>query len=411
MKSAIHIVLESIADTFTPSLDEGTAARVESEYLNFFKSQFKPAAAGADSNSTINSLYNSTQTLEDVGNGNGDANTATTGNTTAAEARRAFYAFKASDIPNCGALMEEYILKALPADKIPLFKIVLQLLGTSVGTLILTGYRHAFPTLSQQDREGALKALQSAYFQDLQIVYRAFQSIALLHTYGTAASSLVSWKTLNYSLDGVDELQEQSAPLFRPPLLDPTSDPVNFLECDIVIVGSGCGGGLMASQLAQAGYNVVLCEKAGYTHNTDYVFTEREAMLRMYERAGGYQSEDGSITVLAGSAWGGGSAVNWCASFKPPLAVREEWAKKNGLTHLLSREFEEGMDTIWKVLGVDDSGVVHNVPNQILLDGCAKIGLKAETICQNTSGRDHQCGLCTMGKSCFPPYSNDSYCI
>jgi hypothetical protein len=66
------------------------------------------------------------------------------------------------------------------------------------------------------------------------------------------------------------------------------------------------------------------------------------------------------------------------------------------LKHLVSAEFDQAQDVVCNKLGVDDSAVQHNFQNQVLLSGCEKIGLKAETIKQNTSGRDHQCGWCTM---------------
>ena len=191
---------------------------------------------------------------------------------------------------------------------------IIQLLGTSAGTFLLTGYRSPFPSLSQKEREGALHALQDSWFQDLQILFRAFLSISFLHTYGLDAASEISWKALSYSPESAYQEQKKSADLWRPILLDPTNDLVDFVECDIVVVGSGCGGGLMAAELSKAGYHVVLCEKADFTHNSDYVYIEREAMLKMYERGGALQSENGSITVLAASAWGGGSAINWYTS-------------------------------------------------------------------------------------------------
>ena len=49
-------------------------------------------------------------------------------------------------------------------------------------------------------------------------------------------------------------------------------------------------------------------------------------------------SVDGGVQVLAGSTFGGGSSVNWCCSLRTPVAVREEWAKDFGVSHVLSRK-------------------------------------------------------------------------
>ena len=42
-------------------------------------------------------------------------------------------------------------------------------------------------------------------------------------------------------------------------------------------------------------------------------------------------SEELSINVLAGSCVGGGTTLNWCASFRTPRHVRKDWAEARGL--------------------------------------------------------------------------------
>ena len=44
----------------------------------------------------------------------------------------------------------------------------------------------------------------------------------------------------------------------------------------------------------------------------------------MYENSAILSSEDATMTVLAGYALGGGTRINWCASFRTPPHVR--WA-------------------------------------------------------------------------------------
>ena len=42
----------------------------------------------------------------------------------------------------------------------------------------------------------------------------------------------------------------------------------------------------------------------------------------MYEQGGILATEDGGMSVLAGSTLGGGTRVNWCASVRTPAHVR-----------------------------------------------------------------------------------------
>lgn len=48
-------------------------------------------------------------------------------------------------------------------------------------------------------------------------------------------------------------------------------------------------------------------------------------------------SEELSISLLAGSCVGGGTTLNWCASFRTPQHVRRDWATTRGLTQFVSK--------------------------------------------------------------------------
>jgi choline dehydrogenase-like flavoprotein len=48
-------------------------------------------------------------------------------------------------------------------------------------------------------------------------------------------------------------------------------------------------------------------------------------------------------------------------------------------------------------MGVGTDAVTHNKNNAILIDGSQKLGWTAKTVPQNTNGKRHYCGYCTMG--------------
>ena len=93
-----------------------------------------------------------------------------------------------------------------------------------------------------------------------------------------------------------------------------------LIECDVVIVGSGAGGGTAADTLTQAGLKVLMIEEGPFRSSTDFRMRERDAYPQLYQESAGRQTRDKGITILQGRAVGGSTTVNWTSSFRTPPA-------------------------------------------------------------------------------------------
>ena len=176
-----------------------------------------------------------------------------------------------------------------------------------------------------------------------------------------------------------------------PPGLEPA-----VVETDVVIVGSGCGGGVCAKNLAESGHRVIVVEKA-YHYPPDYLpMSKSDADVHLFTNGGVDLSDDSSIAVLAGQAWGGGGTVNWSASLQTQGFVRKEWAD-SGLPFFTSSEFQDSLDRVCHRMGVSAAHIEHNPTNAFLLEGARKLGYSAKVVPQNTAGKKHYCGYCTLG--------------
>ena len=58
------------------------------------------------------------------------------------------------------------------------------------------------------------------------------------------------------------------------------------------------------------------------------------------------------MSILAGATLGGGTRVNWQASFRTPDHVRREWAEQHGLGALTSKRYTAALDAVCARLGV-----------------------------------------------------------
>ena len=169
-----------------------------------------------------------------------------------------------------------------------------------------------------------------------------------------------------------------------------------IVETDVVIVGSGCGGGVCAKNLAEAGHRVIVVDKAYHWGPEHLPMTERDSGIHLFANGGIESSDDSSIGVIAGQAWGGGGTVNWSASLQTQGYVRKEWADQ-GMPFFTSSAFQDSLDRVCHRMGVSTEYVEHNINNSSLSEGARKLGYSHKMVPQNTGGKKHYCGYCTLG--------------
>jgi choline dehydrogenase-like flavoprotein len=176
----------------------------------------------------------------------------------------------------------------------------------------------------------------------------------------------------------------------------PPGDQPETIETDVLVVGSGCGGGVCAKNLAESGYRVLVVEK-GHSWTPDHFPMEPiNGLNHLFMNGAFISSDDTSVNIVAGQTWGGGGTVNWSASLQTQGFVRREWAER-GLPFFTSAEFQTSLDRVCDRMGVSTEFINHNRPNQILLEGARKLGYSHKDVPQNTGGKQHDCGHCTYG--------------
>src|SRR5690606_10318816 len=76
------------------------------------------------------------------------------------------------------------------------------------------------------------------------------------------------------------------------------------IEADVVIIGSGAGGGVSAEILSQSGLRVVIIEAARLKTTDQFNMDEGEAYRDLYQEGAARAAKDGSIAILQGRAVG-----------------------------------------------------------------------------------------------------------
>ena len=172
------------------------------------------------------------------------------------------------------------------------------------------------------------------------------------------------------------------------------------LECDVVVVGSGAGGGVIAAEAARAGKKVLVLEMGGYRNESDFNQLELQGYQELYYGGGLATSEDGSIAILAGSTLGGGTVVNYMNCIPTPQRIVEEWAS-HGLVGLENAEayIADHVHAALETLGANAEATTQNATHRNLMRGLDELGHEHRPIVRNAALDDQpeMCGYCTVG--------------
>ena len=168
------------------------------------------------------------------------------------------------------------------------------------------------------------------------------------------------------------------------------------IECDVVIVGSGAGGGTAAEILTKAGLNVVMIEEGPFKSSSDFRMRERDAYQQLYQESAGRQTKDKGITILQGRAVGGSTTVNWTSSFRTPLTTLKHWQKVWGLDDYTEAKMAPWFEKMEARLSIAPWGIPPNENNDILRRGCDALRIPSAAIRRNVSGC-WNLGYCGMG--------------
>jgi len=171
------------------------------------------------------------------------------------------------------------------------------------------------------------------------------------------------------------------------------------IECDVVVVGSGAGGGVVAGELTARGFDVVVLEKGGYYNEADFSQYEGEMLSRLYEAGGLLTSEDQSFVILQGSCLGGGTVVNYATSFRTPDSVREQWARDFDLPHFRGPEFTSALDAVCQRLQVTTDAQRPSTRDQTMLRGLEALAWHHAPLPRNVHdcSQGDDCGYCGYG--------------
>ncbi|HEY2744025.1 MAG TPA: GMC family oxidoreductase N-terminal domain-containing protein [Polyangia bacterium] len=167
------------------------------------------------------------------------------------------------------------------------------------------------------------------------------------------------------------------------------------LACDVVVVGTGAGGAMVAREAARAGLKVIALEEGAYSLPRDFTQREDEMLPLLFQDGGGRTTDDGAVTVLQGRGVGGSTVHNTNLCKRAPAPVLDGWGVDGWRAAELAPHYEV-VERDLSVAPIDESRINRN--NAILRRGVEKLGWRGALLSHNRRGCVGS-GFCELGCS------------
>jgi choline dehydrogenase-like flavoprotein len=165
---------------------------------------------------------------------------------------------------------------------------------------------------------------------------------------------------------------------------------------DIVIIGSGAGGGTVAAELSSLcrdGVRIVVLEKGPKLRDEEFTGREVEMATALYEDGGGFLTAEQTMTLAFGSAYGGSTVVYTGTSLLPPERVLERW-------HVPGLSFADVERRARKYVAENNVHLLEesllNQNNRLFVEGCRQLGYRVQQFPVNLKGCRGS-SLCNLG--------------
>jgi choline dehydrogenase-like flavoprotein len=307
---------------------------------------------------------------------------------------------RSADGERVASIAADALARAVDPVQLGQLRIVLRLIEQPIANLATGGGPRSFGAMDQDARERlVLRWLRSSVAQRRSAVH-AFRKLLTFIAYadpGPPEAPNPLPGSIGYEPD--DPPRPRAFAGIRPIEVDRASGggpgAEVRLEADVVVVGSGAGGGVVAAELARAGRKVLVVEAGPFVDEVTMPRDELDAFGRLYLNYGLLSTWDGAITMLAGSGVGGGTLVNWMTCLDAPADVRAEWAREHGLDGVDGAEWTADVAALERELGVAPASVIPP-KDELIRRGADALGWDAEIIRRNATDCG-DCGSCPFG--------------
>ncbi|HEY7420858.1 MAG TPA: GMC family oxidoreductase N-terminal domain-containing protein, partial [Gaiellaceae bacterium] len=171
---------------------------------------------------------------------------------------------------------------------------------------------------------------------------------------------------------------------------------------EVVVVGSGAGGGVVAGELAERGRDVLLLETGPHRTAADFTRFEAKATHDLFWPIRfAYRADGPPVVLLAGRCVGGTTTINTKVALRAGEHDLRKWHDATGLTNEHGEPFSTAelapfYDRVEQRLGVRERNDWTKSVRTVQA-GFAALGKHLESVTSYTDANCMRCGSCLQG--------------
>jgi choline dehydrogenase-like flavoprotein len=165
---------------------------------------------------------------------------------------------------------------------------------------------------------------------------------------------------------------------------DPALGRQFSIQTEVVVVGSGAGGSVVAYELAKAGRKVLVLESGRYWPSAEFTENLGDTLTKVYRDQAAQANTTADVLFLEGNCVGGSTVIGACVMQRPPDEVFRRWSDELGLKALGPRELDPYFAQVegWLNVGLNEAHEINSTAHKVI-QGCERMGYSWRPVARN----------------------------
>ncbi|MBA3980792.1 MAG: GMC oxidoreductase [Alcanivorax sp.] len=162
------------------------------------------------------------------------------------------------------------------------------------------------------------------------------------------------------------------------------------LKTEVVVIGSGAGGSMVAWELARAGRQVLVVEAGPYHPSSAFTEHLGDTMTEIYREQAAQLNSTADVLFPEGACVGGSTVIGACVMQQPPDSVFRRWSEELGLKNLAPQVIKPLFDEVGReqYVHLNEAHEINTTAHKVI-QGCERMGFSWKPVSRNV----RQCAL------------------